>query len=205
MSQQVAILASGSGSNAQALWRHLGEKSLAEVVFIGCNRGPERAGIYERAEADGLVVERFARKDLESGQLRKLLEARMVDWIFLAGFLMRIPRDFIAGWPRQIVNIHPSLLPHFGGQGMWGHHVHEAVWSAAEADVNFRTTGMTIHRVNENYDEGEVVFQAEVAIDPRTDDPSKIASKVLSLEHTYYPKVAEHLIRDEPIQKSISL
>ena len=149
------------------------------------------------------MAERFSRKDLESGDLRKLLEARKVDWIFLAGFLMHIPRDFIAGWPRQIVNIHPSLLPNFGGQGMWGHHVHEAVWAAAEADENFRTTGMTIHRVNENYDEGEVLFQAAVAIDPRFDDPSQIAAKVLSLEHDYYPKVAEHLIRDEPIQKSL--
>ena len=194
---KLAILASGSGSNAQAIWRHFGAvDSAVEVAFIGCNRPPERAGIYERAAKDGLQVERFHRADLEGGGLRQRLEGLGVQWVALAGFLMHIPPAFIEGFPGQILNIHPSLLPRFGGQGMWGMNVHEAVHAAALADPDLRESGMTVHRVNAEYDKGEIVFQASAPIDPTTDDPETIAQKVLTLEHKYYPLVLAHLLTD---------
>ena len=194
---RLAILASGSGSNAEGLWRRFGSNHpFAEVAYIGCNRPAERAGIYARAEKEGLEVERFTRADLEGGALRAHLESLEVDWILLAGFLMKIPSDFIAGWPNRILNIHPSLLPRFGGAGMWGMNVHEAVHAAALEDESLRESGMTIHRVNDQYDEGEIVFQAATAIDPAQDQPEDIAAKVLQLEHRYYPEVVEHLIKD---------
>lgn len=197
---KMAILASGSGSNAQAIWRHFGaEDSPVEVVFIGCNRSRERAGIYERAAGDGLHVERFNRADLEGGALRRQLEELGVKWVVLAGFLMHIPSAFIDGWPDTIINIHPSILPRFGGQGMWGMNVHEAVHAAALAEPDLRESGMTIHRVNAEYDKGEIVFQASVLIDPAEDDAEAIAQKVLALEHQYYPLVLEHLLTDTPV------
>lgn len=196
---KIAILASGSGSNAQAIWRHFGaENSLVEVAYIGCNRPPHWAGIYERAAKDGLPVERFNRADLEGGALRRTLEGLGVQWVALAGFLMHIPPAFIEGFPDQILNIHPSLLPRFGGQGMWGMNVHEAVHAAALAEPDLRESGMTIHRVNAEYDKGEIVFQASVAIHPAEDDAEAIAQKVLALEHRYYPLVLEHLLTDTP-------
>lgn len=200
MKVKVAILASGSGSNAQSIWRHFdADHPAVEVVFIGCNRPPERAGIYERAAGDGLRVERFRRADFEGGALRRQLEERGVQWVVLAGFLMHIPSAFLEGWPDSIINIHPSLLPRFGGQGMWGMHVHDAVHAAALAEPDLRESGMTIHRVNAEYDKGEIVFQASVSIDPTTDDPEAIAQKVLALEHQYYPLVLDHLLTDTPV------
>lgn len=194
---RLAILASGSGSNAEGLWRRFdANHPQAEVVYIGCNRPPARAGIYDRAEKAGRQAERFTRADLEGGSLRAHLESLQVDWILLAGFLMKIPAEFIAGWPGRILNIHPSLLPRFGGSGMWGMHVHEAVYAAALEDESLRESGMTIHRVNEKYDEGEIVFQAATAIDPHVNSPEDIAARVLELEHRYYPDVVEHLIQD---------
>jgi phosphoribosylglycinamide formyltransferase-1 len=194
---RLAILASGSGSNAEGLWRRFdADHPFAEVVYIGCNRPPARAGIYDRAEKAGRKAERFSREDLEGGALRGRLENLAVDWILLAGFLMKIPAEFIQGWPDRILNIHPSLLPRFGGAGMWGMNVHEAVHAAALEDESLRESGMTIHRVNEKYDEGEIVFQAATAIDPVQDQPEDIAARVLELEHRYYPEVVEHLIKD---------
>ena len=197
MKTKLAILASGSGSNAQTLWRRFdASHSAAEVVYIGCNRSQSDAGIYDRAAADGRSVERFTREDLHGGELRRCLTALGVDWVLLAGFLMKLPPEFISGWPDQILNIHPALLPRFGGKGMWGMNVHQAVHAEALEDPSLRESGMTIHRVNAAYDKGEIVFQAKVPIDPSVDTAEDIAGRVLDLEHTYYPRIVESLLLD---------
>jgi phosphoribosylglycinamide formyltransferase-1 len=117
------------------------------------------------------------------------LRARAVDWVVLAGFLLKVPREVCAAFEGRMVNIHPALLPKYGGAGMYGMNVHRAVKEAGEA-----VSGMTIHFVNEHYDEGDIVFQGEVDLAPE-DSADDIAAKVLTLEHRHYPTVLEGLIR----------
>jgi phosphoribosylglycinamide formyltransferase-1 len=179
---RLAILASGSGSNAMAILEHFRNSEDVEVAFIGCNRSPEEAGIYERARDFGMEAQHFSNADLHEGLLLQSLRELGIDWVALAGFLVHIPTDFVEAFAGRMLNVHPSLLPKFGGKGMYGLHVHRAVLESGEAH-----TGMTVHWVTAQYDEGAVVFQAECEV--RQDDTREsLAARVLELEHTYYPR-----------------
>ena len=188
--KRLAILASGSGSNAQAIVEHFTHGSgceVGEVVWVATNR--KEAGVRTRARARGIEESHLTKSDIEGGKLLSELQARGIDWVALAGFLLKIPSDVCAAFEGRMVNIHPALLPKYGGAGMYGMHVHRAVKEAGE-DVS----GMTIHFVNEQYDEGDIVFQGQIDIAP-DDSAEDIASKVLTLEHRHYPQVLEGLIR----------
>ena len=188
--QRVALLVSGSGSNAAMIMERFQHHAKAEVVFVGCNRPPNRAGIYTRSRTFGLETVPFSKDDLNSGRLTQMLQKAEVDWIALAGFLMRIPVEMVEAYDRRIINIHPALLPKYGGKGMYNHHVHEAVAQAGELE-----SGMTVHWVNALYDEGDVLFQAVCTLEPG-DTAEIIGSKVLALEHRYYADVLESVISE---------
>lgn len=182
---RLAILASGGGSNADAILRYFEGHAQIKIVLIGCNR--KEAGVYQIAENHTvesicLSQERFKNGD---GYLPEF-KSRGVNGIILAGFLWKVPTSLIDAYPHRILNIHPALLPKFGGQGMYGINVHRAVLAAGE-----RETGITIHRVDEHYDHGDQVFQATCPVEP-TDTPETLAKRVLQLEHQHYPPTIEN-------------
>lgn len=186
----IAILASGSGSNAEAIVEHFTHGTgceVGEVVWVATNR--KEAGVRTRARARGIEESHLTKSEIQSGKLLSELQARGIDWVALAGFLLKIPSEVCAAFEGRMVNIHPSLLPKHGGKGMYGMHVHRAVKEAGD-DIS----GMTVHLVNDAYDEGNIVFQGEVNLMPE-DRPEDIAAKVLELEHRHYPQVLEGLIR----------
>jgi phosphoribosylglycinamide formyltransferase-1 len=185
---RVAILASGSGSNAAALMNHFSNTEGIDVVLVCSNRSS--AGVLEKANQAGVASLHFSREELDSGELLKKLETLKVDWVLLAGFLLKIPGEYCRSFENKILNIHPSLLPKFGGKGMFGMRVHRAVFEAEEKE-----SGMTIHYVNERYDEGAIVFQGRIDVS-ELKSAEEIASEVLKLEHEYYPRVAREIILD---------
>lgn len=186
----IAIFASGSGSNARRIMEHFQHSTVARVALLISNK--RNAGALSIAQEFQIPTQVIDRQSFyETETLLGILRAEKVGIIALAGFLWLIPDYLVLEFPRRILNIHPALLPKFGGKGMYGHHVHEAVKAAGE-----RESGMTIHFVNERYDEGDVVFQARCKIAPE-DSPEQIAQKVLELEHQYYPKVLEQVILQE--------
>lgn len=192
--QRIAVLASGSGSNAERIIQHFAGSDLAEVAWIGCNRSEDRAGVYDRTRALGMETVFFSPDALKDGRLLQLLLEEEVDWVILAGFLLKIPEQLVSHFHHRMINIHPALLPDFGGKGMYGMHVHRAVKEAKRDE-----SGITVHWVTAHYDEGDIIFQAKCAVAP-DDDPSEIAKKVAELEHRYYPRIADALIRDAAIQ-----
>lgn len=188
MKRRVAILASGRGSNAQAMIQHFkGHKSI-EVALIASNK--KDAGVLEMAEAEGLEKFIFSRSEMLDGTLEKKLVEVGVEFIMLCGFLLRVPVSLINRFEGKMLNIHPSLLPKYGGKGMYGMNVHKAVFESGEVE-----SGISIHKVTENYDEGAIVFQASVEVSDAS-DAREIASRVLDLEHNYYPKIAEAMINE---------
>ena len=187
---RIAVLASGSGSNAEAILAHFTNGTgaeVGEVVWVATNR--KQAGVRERATRFGVAESHIPKAEMASGALLSELKSRNVEWVALAGFLLKIPGDVCAAFEGRMVNIHPALLPKYGGAGMYGMNVHRAVKEAGET-----VSGMTIHLVNEHYDEGDIVFQGEVDLVPE-DSADDIAAKVLTLEHRHYPQVLEGLIR----------
>lgn len=181
--KKIAIFASGEGSNAESIvnyFRSIDNK--AEVTLIVSNR-PD-APVINRATRLGVEYAVITRTMLNDGvTILNLLDRHEIEIVVLAGFLLMIPSQLIERYRGRIVNIHPSLLPKFGGKGMYGYHVHEAVVASGE-----RQTGITIHHVNEHYDEGAIIFQAAVNVDP-TDTPSDVASKVRRLELTHFAPI----------------
>ncbi|MBU6169819.1 MAG: phosphoribosylglycinamide formyltransferase [Bacteroidetes bacterium] len=190
--KNIAILASGAGSNAQKILEHFSDRMDIAVRLIVSNK--QEAGVLNIAKVasvDTLVVSRdsfYTKTDLLVE-----LDKRNIDFIVLAGFLWLIPPYLIQHYPNRIVNIHPALLPKYGGKGMYGHFVHEAVHLAKDTH-----SGITIHYVNEKYDEGSIVFQERCEILP-SDQPIDIARKVQVLEHSYYPTVIDQLVSSLPL------
>jgi len=184
-----AVFASGSGTNLQALLDHETADGLYHIVVVISDR--EGAGALERAEAAGRparVIEVKGRPTEEvATETLSLLESLDVQAIFLAGYLRLIPSAVVSAYPRRILNIHPALLPAFGGKGMFGERVHEAVL-ASDVEVS----GATVHYVDEEYDAGTIVGQWPVQVLPG-DDISALAARVLSVEHRLYPAVADHV------------
>lgn len=187
---RIAILASGVGSNAEAMLKHFAEGSgaeVAEVVWVCTNRA--EAKVRAVAKRFGVEDSHLKKVDIQEGALLEGLRARNVDWVALAGFLLKVPEEVCEAFAGRMVNIHPALLPKYGGSGMYGMHVHHAVKEAGD-----RRSGMTVHLVNQDYDEGDIVFQGEVEL-AATDTAEDIATKVLELEHRHYAQVLEGLIR----------
>ncbi len=184
--KKLAILASGNGTNTEAIIQHFKIGKQATVALVGSNN-PD-AYVLQRAANNGIGHFTFTKKEFENGSVKALLLLKRIDMIILAGFLLKVPGNIIQAFPDAVVNIHPALLPKFGGKGLYGNRVHQAVKDAGE-----KVTGITIHWVNENYDEGEIIFQQEVAID-ESDTTEQIAEKVHELEHKYFPKIIESLI-----------
>jgi phosphoribosylglycinamide formyltransferase-1 len=176
---RLAIFASGSGTNAEQIMRHFKGRPKLEVALVLSNK-PD-AFVLQRAKKFHVPAKMFTRQLFNNDVLHWLLEEKITH-IILAGFMWLMPESIIKQYPNKIINIHPALLPKFGGKGMYGHYVHEAVKAAGEKE-----TGITIHLVNEKYDEGEILFQASCAVDPY-DSPEQIAEKVHALEHRHYPE-----------------
>jgi phosphoribosylglycinamide formyltransferase-1 len=189
--KNIAILASGAGSNAQKILEFSSDRMDIAVRLIISNK--KEAGVLniaKLASIDTFVVTRDT--FYSTTDLLVELDKRNIDFIVLAGFLWLIPPYLIQHYPDRIINIHPALLPKYGGKGMYGHFVHEAVHLAKDTH-----SGITIHFVNEKYDEGSIVFQERCEILP-SDQPEDIAKKVQVLEHSYYPTVIDQLVSSLP-------
>ncbi|MDO4163128.1 MAG: phosphoribosylglycinamide formyltransferase [Bacteroides sp.] len=190
MAKNIAIFASGSGTNAENIIRYFRVKGGAQVVLVVTNR--KDAYVAERARRLQVPCVYQPKEEwAEGNNVLALLEEKSVDFIVLAGFLARIPDRLLRAYPDRIVNIHPSLLPKFGGKGMYGNRVHEAVLAAGEAE-----SGITIHYINEHYDEGTVIAQYRCPVLP-TDTAEELAQRVHSLEYEYYPKEIEVLMKND--------
>jgi phosphoribosylglycinamide formyltransferase-1 len=184
--KKVALLASGSGSNAENIVRYFENSTKAEFPLILSNKAD--AYVHERAKNLQIPSFTINKAGFESGEALRLLQEYQIDFIVLAGFLLKIPENLLAAYPNKIINIHPALLPKYGGKGMYGSHVHEAVVAHRETE-----SGITIHYVNEHYDAGAIIFQAKCEVLP-TDSPDDVAAKVHALEYAYFPKVIESII-----------
>ncbi len=184
----IAIFASGTGSNAAQIIRHFSGHASVRVGLVVCNK--PGAGVLAVAAAHGIPVlliekEQFFRGNAYVDELKQY----SIDFIVLAGFLWKVPVALIQAYPNRIINIHPALLPKYGGKGMYGMHVHEAVIAAGDKE-----SGITIHYVNERFDEGKHIFQAHCTIDP-SDTPESLAQKIHALEHTHFSRVIEKVVQ----------
>ena len=188
MMTRFAIFVSGNGSNCEQLIRHFSQSAVARAVLVVSSRADAYALV--RAERLGVPTAVVPKAQLaDADQVLPLLRRYDVQFVVLAGFLPLVPDYLIEAFPRRIVNIHPALLPKFGGKGMWGHHVHEAVKAAGETE-----TGMTVHYVTPVCDGGEIIAQYRVALSP-DDSADDIARKENQLELKYYPLVLENLFK----------
>lgn len=186
----IAIFASGAGSNAQRIIEHFKGHRSIKIALIGCNKsGAGVLNIAEREEIPVLLIdkERFFRGDAYTPQLQEA----GIDLIVLAGFLWKVPQQLIDAYRNRIINIHPALLPKYGGKGLYGSFVHEAVIEAREKE-----SGITIHYVDEHYDHGDHIFQQKLTID-ESDTPETLAKKIQQLEHEHFPKVIEEVIQKQ--------
>lgn len=191
MTKKVAILASGNGTNAENLIRYFRRRQSAEVALVLTNRSA--AYVLQRAEALGVPALCFNKEEWADGQpVLHALAAHGIDFVVLAGFLARVPGNILHAYPQRMVNIHPSLLPKFGGKGMYGDRVHQAVLEAGESE-----SGITIHYVNERYDEGAIIRQYACPVLPG-DTPDTLAARVHQLEYEHYPEVVETLVQALP-------
>lgn len=185
--RRIAIFASGTGSNAANILRYFEQKKTAEIVLIVCNN--PQAGVLKIAEDNqipSLLIqkEKFFRGDAYLPEL----QTAKADFIVLAGFLWKVPSAIINAYRNNIINIHPALLPGYGGKGMYGHFVHEAVLAAKEKE-----SGITIHFVDEFYDNGKIILQVSCPV-YENDTPETLAKRIHALEYEYFPRVIEDLI-----------
>lgn len=188
--KKIAIFASGNGSNCENIIKHFSQSKVARVVLVVTNN--PSAKVIERAkrlDTDISIVPKDSISD--SSIMLPLLREKCIDLIVLAGFMLFIPSFLIDNYPHRIVNIHPSLLPKYGGKGMYGMHVHEAV-----KENNEKESGITIHFVNNEYDRGEIIAQYSTPVSP-DDSAEEIAEKVHKLEYSHYPSIIEKIIREE--------
>lgn len=176
---RIAVFVSGRGSNLESLFDRLEDHPEAEIVLVASDRPGAQA--LERARRRGAATAVVRHADADS--IVDLLEAHAIDWVVLAGYLRRVPASVVARWRGRILNIHPALLPRFGGAGMYGEAVHRAVLEAGEKE-----SGVTIHLVDEEYDHGPIVAQRRVPVEPG-DTPERLAARVLEVEHALLPEV----------------
>lgn len=187
--KRIVIFASGSGSNAENLIKFFQNSDIASVIQVLTNN--PHAKVLDRCKKLNISALSFNKTAFtETEDVLNILKATNPDLIVLAGFLWKIPDNILQAFPDKIINIHPALLPKYGGKGMYGMHVHKAV-----VDNNENKTGITIHYVNENYDEGAIIFQAECNIDSN-DNEHDVASKIHKLEMTHFPQVVAELLNE---------
>lgn len=186
MKTNIAILASGGGSNAEELIRFFSTSTKGKICLVVSNKSD--AYVLTRAESHKIPSYVHSKEDLENGGLLTFLKQHKIDFIVLAGYLKKIPAEVIAAYENKIVNIHPALLPAYGGHGMYGMNVHKAVSANKEL-----ISGITIHYVNERYDEGNIIKQVTCELSP-TDSPEQIQAKVLALEHVHFAKTIEEIL-----------
>ncbi|MBO5763631.1 MAG: phosphoribosylglycinamide formyltransferase [Bacteroidales bacterium] len=187
--KNIAIFASGNGSNAESLTKYFNNGNTANVKLIVCNN--KNALVLERAKnlnIEALIMPKEHLCSENPVELLEILESRKIDYIILAGYLLKIPLALVNKYTHKIINIHPALLPKYGGKGMYGMNIHKAVVEAKEKE-----TGITIHLIDEIYDNGEVIFQTSCSVEP-DDTPESVAKKISLLEQTYFPKVVEEYI-----------
>lgn len=186
-----AVFASGEGSNAENLFVHFANDPRIKFKIVVCNN--EKAGVIKRAEQYRKTVQIISKAALENytEQIIEFLKVEQVNLIILAGFLLKIPPAFIKAFPDQIINLHPSLLPKFGGKGMYGMNVHQAVIAAGETE-----SGITVHYVNEEYDKGAIILQEKCTV-LREDTAETLAKKIHTLEWKFLPLAVEQLIANK--------
>jgi len=184
---RIAIFASGSGTNAENIIKYFKNNKKIEVALVLSNN--KNAFVLERASKLNIETGTFDRTAFkDTDEIIKLLKERKIDFIVLAGFLWLIPKKMISEYNNRIINIHPALLPKYGGKGMYGMHIHNAVIKNKEKE-----SGISVHKVNEKYDDGAIVFQAKCTIE-LGDTPESLAKKIHKLEYKHFPKVIEEWI-----------
>jgi len=184
--KHIVIFASGSGTNAENIIKYFKKSTIATVVRVLTNN--QHAKVLERAKSLNIKSLYFNKKAFSEDDTILNLLKKEADYIILAGFLWRLPAKIVEAFPNRIINIHPALLPKYGGKGMYGMHIHKAI-----IENNEKESGISIHYVNENYDEGAVIFQEKVSVEPN-DTPEMLAIKVHELEYAHFPRVIEQVI-----------
>jgi phosphoribosylglycinamide formyltransferase-1 len=184
--KKIVVFASGSGSNAENIIKYFNLKGKAAVVCVFTNNA--QAKVIERAKNHNVETVIFSKSELNESELLQKINSINPDLIILAGFLLKFPSSIINQYPNKIINIHPALLPKFGGKGMYGMNVHQAV-----VDKKEKETGITIHYINENYDEGAIIFQKSFALTGQ-ETAEDVANKIHELEHLHFPEIIEQLI-----------
>ena len=187
--KRLAVFVSGGGTNLQRIAEYFAPNPEVEIACVVSNN--KEAYANQRAKNLGIPLVMLDRQTFNDKAFSEYLKSLHVDMIVLAGFLWLVPKHLIEAFPNRIINIHPALLPKYGGKGFYGHHVHEAVVAAHEKE-----SGITIHYVNEHYDSGSIIFQAKVALTD-TDTPDDVAAKIHILEQENFPVVIEKLLIDK--------
>jgi len=185
--KKIAVFASGNGTNAERIMEHFSTNIEVDIKLILTNN--HKAGVLQRAQKHDVQSIIFSKDEFyHTDKVATTLKENEIDFIVLAGFLWLIPASILQAFPRHIINIHPALLPKYGGKGMYGHHVHEAVIANKETQ-----SGITIHYVNENYDEGNIIFQATCEV-LNDDTADSLATRIHKLEHRHFPLVIDKLV-----------
>tara|TARA_B110000483_G_C18052063_1_gene486911 strand:+ start:102 stop:683 length:582 start_codon:yes stop_codon:yes gene_type:complete len=187
--KKIIFFASGSGSNVQNIIQHFSTFDQITTDLVLTNN--QKAGVLDRAKSLNVPFYLFKKEEYLDDSLLNKLQTIKPDLIVLAGFLLKIPKSIVAAYPDKIINIHPALLPKHAGKGMYGDRVHQSVLDSGD-----RKTGITIHYVNENYDEGSIIFQSAVEVS-KADTVESIANKVHQLEYKHYPEVLHQLLKDQ--------
>ena len=188
--KRLAIFASGTGSNAKRLIDYFSENKAISVALLVSNRN--EAGALEIARKSGIPAINFTKEEFyNSSTVLEKLTSEKIDFIVLAGFLIKVPNNILKAYENKIINIHPALLPDFGGKGMYGLNVHKAVIESGKSE-----SGITIHLVNEHYDEGRILFQAKCPV-LENDTAEMLAARVQELEHNYFPEAVERFIKEK--------
>lgn len=192
--RKLAVLASGNGTNAENLYHFLSKRGSANLAVIISNHAD--AGVMNRAKRLGIPAYAFTSKEMREGSLPiSILKEFDVDLVVLAGYMCYVTAPYLQAFPDRIINIHPALLPKYGGQGMYGHHVHEAVIAAGEKE-----SGITIHLVDDHYDHGQILRQETCPVFPN-DTPDSLAERVHALEYAHFPETIEKYLLQLPAKK----
>ena len=187
--KKLSIFVSGNGTNLQRIAEYFANNPEVEIANVVCNN--PKAYSIERAKNLGIPLRMITREEFKSATFIEEMQNLDIDLIVLAGFLWKIPEALVKAFPKKIVNIHPALLPKYGGKGFYGEHVHEAVVAAKEAK-----SGITVHYVNELYDSGEIILQARVSLDAN-ETPDSLAAKIHQLEQAYFPVAIDYVLRSQ--------
>lgn len=185
--KKMVVFASGSGTNAENIIKYFAKTQTGTIVSVFTNNA--KAKVIERAENLQVPTEIFSKEELSESKVLQKVNRIEPDLIVLAGFLLKLPKSIIEAYPNKIINIHPALLPKYGGKGMYGMNVHRAIIENKETE-----TGITIHYVNEDYDEGNIIFQQTIPLSGN-ETPEEVANKIHQLEHKYFPEVIEKILK----------